>query len=77
MLAAGVIGGVVIAILCDQPIKLLAINVMRNNQRLDLGAQEMVGAGRAHRRQGIQLLRIHKFQNLGHIGEMPSFHFFF
>ena len=72
MLAAGVVGGTILAILCDQPIKVLAISVMRNNQRLDLCAQEMVGAGRAHRRQRIQLLRVHKFQNLGHIGEMHS-----
>ena len=56
MLAAVIVGGVVVAIAFEQLIEGGTIGIMRHDQRLDLGAQEVVRAGCAERRQGAQLL---------------------
>ena len=43
-----------------------------DDQRADLGAQEMVGAGRAQRGQTLHLVGVHELQHRVAVGEMPD-----
>ena len=74
MLAALVVGRIVLAIALDQCVEGRALRVMRHDERADLGAQEVIGAGGAERRQLLQLLGIHEFQHLRRIDEMSDLH---
>ena len=75
MLAALVVGGVVRAIAIDQLVERRTIGIMRHDQWADFGAQEMIGAGGAERRQIVKLLRIDEFQHLRRIDEMADLDF--
>ncbi len=59
----------------DRLVEIVAGWIIGKNQRPDLGAQEMIGAGRAERGERRQRLRIDEFQNRPRIGEMTDLAF--
>ncbi len=77
MFAGLVVGRIVLAVALDQCVEGRALRVMRHDERADLGAQEVIGARGAERRQLFQLLGIHEFHHLARIDEVSDLHFVF
>ena len=61
--AALVVGGVALPIGLEPPVELAVIDLRRQDQRADLGAQEVVGAGGAERRQLLEPVRVHELEH--------------
>ena len=79
MLAALVIGGVVGAIVGKRQIKrgedrfeVARRRVESQDQRADLGPQEMIGAGRPERREGFEIAGIDELQHGRRVGEVSD-----
>ena len=79
MLAALVIGGVVAPVAGEKIVETgnhlvetVALRIKGKNQRPDLGAQKVIRAGRAERRQRRQRVGIDEFQHFRRVGEMSD-----
>ena len=79
MLAALVIGGVVGPVVGEglverrhHRVEIAGGWVVRQHQRADLRAQEMIRAGRPKRRQRLEILRIDELQHRGRVGEVAD-----
>ena len=72
MLAAVVIGRIVGPVVLDELVESRTLGVMRHDQGADLGAQEMVRAGRAEWRQRLQHVGIHELQHLGRVDKVAD-----
>ncbi len=70
--AALVVAGIVLPVGFDELVELRVVGVGRQHQRADLGAQEMVGAGGAQRRQLLEPVRVDELQHRGRHVDMAD-----
>ena len=74
MAAALIVAAVVRTIVRDQRVESGGVGIMRHDQRADLGADEVVGAGGPERREAAELMGVDELHHLGGIDEMPCLH---
>ena len=70
-----VVGAIIVNILVEgskERVEIARRRIERQHQRADLGAQEMIGAGRSERRQSFELAGIDEFQYRRHIREVAD-----